>query len=181
MEFEFRVKYDSNDLYQLYRVLQRGRNKWYRSFFKISRKLFKFCGGTIIILSCVQMLLWDGLDTKYLPYLLIGILCLLVDQLASPIERLCVTKYLAIMTYLAKKERIFHFSEQEMITSCGHTEDRLRYHEIINLLFCNDRYFLQINKLQFHVLPMRSLVSGDPAQFADFIQQKTGLTIQYLK
>lgn len=77
--------------------------------------------------------------------------------------------------------RVIHFSDDGFQNSIVDRETRYSY-RAIQAVYETDEYFiLFVTKTTAEAVRKSAFTTGAPADFADFIQQKTGLTVQYLK
>lgn len=77
--------------------------------------------------------------------------------------------------------RVIHFSDDGFQNALSDREIRYMYRAVQAVYETEAHFILFVTKATAEVVKKSAFTIGHPAQFADFIQQKTGLSIQYLK
>lgn len=77
--------------------------------------------------------------------------------------------------------RVIHFFDDGFQDAFSDREIRYMYRAVQAVYETEAHFILFVTKATAEVVKKSAFTTGDPAQFADFIQQKTGLSIQYLK
>ena len=79
------------------------------------------------------------------------------------------------------KESEYRFSEERVEITTNVDAGVSKYDAYVKLASDRERYFLLVGKYGGHILPRRDFVKGEPAEFAAFITEKTGLEMKFVR
>jgi len=172
MEFEARYQFELEDYDVLQQVARQAKKGWKRYKAPVVRG-FVFLVGLGFVL---RGLLADGHSEDYC-FILGGFLMIyafLVGSFASSARKQAEDD--------AKRgEIVVLFTEETVSLSDAVSSTQWQYTAFQGFYHKKDRYFLKINDHKFMLIPETAFISGNPAEFEDFITHKTGLALQYLK
>lgn len=78
-------------------------------------------------------------------------------------------------------ERRFIFQDEQLCSSGTQCEACYDYDAVTYIRENAERFFLYTSDNQFYIFRKDSFTQGDPEQFREFIQQKTGKAVEYVK
>ncbi len=79
------------------------------------------------------------------------------------------------------KESEFRFSEERVEITTTVDAGVSKYDAYVKVAADSGHYFLLVGKYSGYILPKRDFVEGDPAEFAAFITEKTGLEMKFVR
>ena len=79
------------------------------------------------------------------------------------------------------KESEFRFSEERVEITTTVDAGVSKYDAYVKVAADSGHYFLLVGKYGGYILPKRDFVEGDPAEFAAFITEKTGLEMKFVR
>lgn len=79
------------------------------------------------------------------------------------------------------KESELRFSEERVEITTNVDAGVSKYDAYVKVAADSGRYFLLVGKYSGYILPKRDFVEGDPAEFAAFITEKTGLEMKFVR
>lgn len=115
-----------------------------------------------------------------LPIFVLGMLFALVLLYRSSNSEKALRKRFAKDEFIGRLH-VIHFSDDGFQSIVPDREIRYSYHAVQAVYETGNYFILLVAKATAEVVKKSAFTLGDPADFADFIQQKTGLTVQYLK
>lgn len=171
MEFEVQhqLEWEDFDLFQ--QVVRQSKTGWKRYKSPVIRGAV-FLVGLLLVIKGLLMEGYSG-DKFFIPGGALMLYSYLWGAFISTANKRMFESY--------KEPGNWRFQEDGIFQSNEVVSSEFRYEGIQAIFHKKERYFLRMDERRFIVLPERNFTTGDPVQFADFIQQKTGLTVQYLK
>ena len=79
------------------------------------------------------------------------------------------------------KESEFRFSEERVEITTNVDAGVSKYDAYVKIAESRACYFLLVGKYSGYILPKRDFVEGEPAAFAAFITEKTGLEMKFVR
>ena len=79
------------------------------------------------------------------------------------------------------KESEYRFSEERVEITTNVDAGVSKYDAYVKVAADSGRYFLLVGKYSGYILPKRDFVEGEPAEFAAFITEKTGLEMKFVR
>ena len=79
------------------------------------------------------------------------------------------------------KESEFRFSEERVEITTNVDAGVSKYDAYVKVAADSGHHFLLVGKYSGYILPKRDFVEGDPAEFAAFITEKTGLEMKFVR
>lgn len=79
------------------------------------------------------------------------------------------------------KESEYRFSEERVEISTNLDAGVAKYDAFVKIAEDSEHYFLLVGKYGGHILPKHNFVEGEPAKFAAFIAEKTGLEMKFVR
>ncbi|MBQ9521182.1 MAG: YcxB family protein [Oscillospiraceae bacterium] len=171
-EFQIHSAYDHHALKTMSRVLRKTvRRKW-----SIALRVFGWTVVSVYVLLNVLLLCWGDFDPDIVALLAI------VFVLSALLFEDDVTGWAAGMNLLpGTREADTRFLSDEYIVTTQATETRMHYENIGIIGETKDSFVFIIGKRHAQQFPKAGLAAGTPEQFRDFIAQKTGLSVRYVK
>lgn len=78
-------------------------------------------------------------------------------------------------------ESEFRFSEERVEITTNLDAGVAKYDAFVKIAEDSEHYFLLVGKYSGYILPKRDFVEGEPAKFAAFIAEKTGLEMKFVR
>lgn len=79
------------------------------------------------------------------------------------------------------KESEYRFSEERVEITTNLDAGVAKYDAFVKIAEDSEHYFLLVGKYGGYILPKRDFVEGEPAEFAAFITEKTGLEMKFVR
>lgn len=79
------------------------------------------------------------------------------------------------------KECTYRFSEERVEITTNLNAGVAKYDAYVKIAEDSEHYFLLVGKYGGYILPKRNFVEGEPAEFAAFITEKTGLEMKFVR
>lgn len=79
------------------------------------------------------------------------------------------------------KESEYRFSEERVEITTNLNAGVAKYDAFVKIAEDSEHYFLLVGKYGGHILPKHNFVEGEPAKFAEFIAEKTGLEMKFVR
>ena len=171
-EFDIHSAYDHHALKTMSRVLRKTmRRKW-----NVALRVFGWTAVSVYVLLNVLLLCWGDFDPDIVALLAI-VLVLSVLLFEDDLNG-----WIASMNLLpGTREADTHFGAEEYVVTTQAAETRMRYENIGVVGETKDSFVFIIGKRHAQQFPKAGLAAGTPEQFRDFIAQKTGLSVRYVK
>lgn len=163
MEARFKVQTHTSleDMVALQRVSQQ---KWSRVVLWIA--------AIVCTISSILLWVWNGEDK-----LLATIVALFCWTMVLFMDRF--SGWLAYRgRNRAVKEISYTFCDETVLIQDALEDGKLGYAAFVRLMEDRKRYFLFVQKRAAHILPKMDFTQGNPADFAAFIAEKTGIKVK---
>lgn len=138
---------------------------------KVGKVLIWIC-AIICTIDSILLWVWNGEDK-----ILMLVLALLVWAIALFLDR-----FVGWRVYRGRnrgvKEISYTFCDETLLIQDALKEGKIGYAAFTRLVEDRKRYFLYVQKRAAFILPKSDFTKGDPAEFAAFIAEKTGLKIK---
>jgi len=172
----FVLRFDHSYRKEDFRALSKLADKTTRKWSSRVILLLGFAVGLLAFLSGVLML-WSegGLSDFTATLLLFGGLCLVLGIFRSRLNALGARRQALRVENLTIK-----LSGEGLTQSSSKATALVPYSAFERLYHYRDRYFLFVDKLHAYILPEDCFVVGDSADFRDFIEDRTGKTVEYI-
>ena len=174
-EFQIHSHYDHKSLKTMSRVLR----KTVRRKRNIAFRIFGWAVVALEVLTEAALVMIDAfsLDFGNVLTILAGVFMLVVllfeDDLNGWIAKLSLMP--------GTREADTHFGPEEYVVTTQAAETRMHYENISVLGETKDSFVFIIGKRHAQQFPKDGLSEGTPEQFRDFIAEKTGLSVWYVK
>lgn len=163
MEEKFKVQ-TSTSLEDLVALQKASKAKW-------SRVSLWVC-AIVCTIDTILLWVWNSEDK-----ILISVLALLVWAIALFLDR-----FVGWRIYRGRnrgvKEISYTFCDETLLIQDALEEGKIGYAAFTRLAEDRKRYFLFVQKHAAYILPKSDFTQGDPAEFAAFIAEKTGLKVK---
>ncbi|MBR4544635.1 MAG: YcxB family protein [Oscillibacter sp.] len=171
-EFQIHSAYDHHALKTMSRVLRKTtRRKW-----SIALRVFGWTAVSAYVLL-EAFLLWCGDFDPDIVALLAIVFVLSVLLFEDDFNG-----WIASMNLLpGTREADTRFGAEEYIVTTQAAETHMRYENIGVVGETTDSFVFIIGKRHAQQFPKAGLAAGTPEQFRDFIAEKTGLSVRYVK
>lgn len=174
-EFDIHSAYDHHALKTMSRVLR----KTVRRRRSIALHVFGWLFVAFYVLVHAALLWLGDFALDFMG--VVALLCVLF-VLATLLFEDDLNGWIASMNVMpGTREADTHFGAEEYVVTTQSTETRMRYENIGVVGETKDSFVFIIGKRHAQQFPKAGLAAGTPEQFRDFIAEKTGLSVRYVK
>ena len=169
----FDHSYRKEDILALSKLSGRVLRKW-------SRRILSLLGygvGIFAVLTGILMLVDDKKASPLaITMLLLGILCIIFSIFRYRLNAWGAAKQAINVENLTMK-----FTDEGLTEQSSKATLQMPYTAFERVLHFNGRYFLFVDRMHAYILPEDRFAVGDPADFPQFITEKAGKSIEYIK
>ena len=175
-EFQIHSAYDHHALKTMSRVLRKTvRRKW-----SVALRVFGWFAVSLIVLAQLALAALDALPPFDFGEALT--LLVVVVMVALLLFEDDFNGWIASMNLLpGTREADTRFGAEEYVVTTQAAETHMHYENIRIVGETKDSFVFIIGKRHAQQFPKSGLAAGTPEQFRDFIAEKTGLSVRYVK